>query len=54
MVASMKFARVALMATVLVSLCGCDKKTEDHLLAERGDAEAHNLMMLLTGAYVLA
>ena len=43
-VASMKFARVALIATVLVSLCGCEKKTEMHLAAERGDAEAQFML----------
>lgn len=44
MVASMKFARVALIATVLVSLCGCEKKTKMHLAAERGDAEAQYML----------
>ena len=54
MVASMKFARFALIAAVLVSLCGCEKKTETHLAAERGDAEAQYRLgeMYLNGSRV--
>ena len=50
----MKFARFALIATVLVSLCGCEKKTENHLAAERGDAEAQYRLgeMYLNGSRV--